>query len=92
MLIISLVLIGTKHQLAYLWVIMIIMLFMQPGSDMEKAEKLWAKKQKKLAARQARKRHLQQLRIRRQQRQAARRGSSAPQVCYSACCKLGLWY
>ena len=52
----------------------------QPGSDMAKAEKLWAKRQRKLAARRARKRHLQQLHLRRQQRQAARRGERIPQV------------
>lgn len=52
---------------------------LQPGSDMEKAEKLWAKKQKRLAGKRARLRHQQQLHLKRQQRQAARRGSTAPQ-------------
>ena len=51
---------------------------MQPGSDMAKAEKVWAKRQKRLAARQARVRHLQQMQIRRQQRAAARRGERMP--------------
>ncbi|KAA6416704.1 MAG: hypothetical protein FRX49_13315 [Trebouxia sp. A1-2] len=55
----------------------------KPGSDMAKAEKLWAKKQRKLAARRARNRHLQQLRLRRQQRQAARRGERLPQAVES---------
>ena len=57
-------------------------LAMQPGSDMAKAEKLWAKRQRKLAARRARSRHLQKMRLRRQQRQAARRGERLPQVCH----------
>ena len=60
-------------------------MLVQPGSDMEKAEKLWAKKQKRLAAKRARLRHQQQLRLKRQQRQAARRRTSAPQqVCYDS--------
>ena len=57
----------------------------QPGSDMAKAEKLWAKKQRKLAAKRARTRHLQQMQLRRQQRQAARRGERVPQVVSDDC-------
>ena len=57
---------------------MLIFCVMQPGSDMAKAEKVWAKRQKRLAARQARVRHLQQMQIRRQQRAAARRGERMP--------------
>lgn len=51
----------------------------KPGSDMAKAEVLWAKRQKKLAARQARIKHLQMMQLKRQQRLAARRGKRMPQ-------------
>ena len=62
---------------------------MQPGSDMAKAEKLWAKRQKRHAARQARIRHLQQMQAKRQQRAAARRGERMPKkVSFLPLCAL----
>ena len=64
---------------------LLIFCVLQPGSDMAKAEKLWAKKQKKLAAHEAHIKHLQQMQLRRQQRAAARRGERMPKKV-SFCC------
>lgn len=63
---------------------------LQPGSDMAKAEVLWAKRQKKLAARQARIKHLQMMQLKRQQRLAARRGKRMPQS-QKVCGLLSCW-
>lgn len=63
---------------------------LQPGSDMAKAEVLWAKKQKKLAQRQARIKHLQMMQLKRQQRLAARRGKRIPQS-QKVCSLLSFW-